>query len=58
MYDTLIAVVLIYGVYDVGEKGLYLAGPIIAAWLWVMLPKNLIISVPGRPTYRTDLLAV
>lgn len=41
MYYTLMAVVLIYGVYDTfGKKAMYVAGPVIAIVLYLMLPEH------------------
>ena len=39
MYYALIAVVLIYGVYDVfGKKVMYFAGPVIAVTIYFLVP--------------------
>jgi hypothetical protein len=39
IYYTIIGVILIYGVYDsFGKKAMYIAGPIIAVGLYLMLP--------------------
>jgi hypothetical protein len=41
MYFSLMAVVLIYGVYDsFGKTAMYVASPIIIGWLYWMLPPN------------------
>jgi hypothetical protein len=39
IYYTIIGAILIYGVYDAfGKKAMYVAGPIIAIGLYLMLP--------------------
>lgn len=39
LYFTIIAVILIYGVYDsFGKTAMYIATPIILAWCYWMLP--------------------
>ena len=39
IYFTVIGAILIYGVYDAfGKKAMYVAGPIIAIGLYLMLP--------------------
>ncbi|MEW6543860.1 MAG: hypothetical protein AB1411_09655 [Nitrospirota bacterium] len=41
MYFTLITVVLVFGVYDVfGKKAMYVAAPIIAIGMYLLLPKG------------------
>jgi hypothetical protein len=41
IYFTFITVVLIYGVYDVfGKKAMYVAAPIIAIGMYLLLPKT------------------
>ena len=41
MYFSLMAVILIYGVYDsFGKMAMYVASPIIIGWLYWMLPPN------------------
>lgn len=41
MYFSLMAVILIYGVYDsFGKTAMYVASPIIIGWLYWMLPPN------------------
>jgi hypothetical protein len=41
IYYTIIGVILIYGVYDAfGKKAMYVAGPIIAVGLYLMLPSG------------------
>ena len=41
LYFTLMAAILIYGVYDsVGKKAMYVAAPIIVIVLYMMLPEN------------------
>ncbi len=40
IYYTFITVVLIYGVYDIfGKKAMYIAAPVIAIGMYVLLPK-------------------
>lgn len=39
IYFTFISVVLIYGVYDVfGKKAMYIAGPLIAIGMYLLVP--------------------
>lgn len=41
IYFTFITVVLIYGVYDVfGKKAMYIAAPLIAIGMYMLLPKG------------------
>jgi hypothetical protein len=41
LYFTLMAAILIYGVYDsFGKKAMYVAAPIIVIGLYMMLPAN------------------
>ncbi|MBI4401172.1 MAG: hypothetical protein HY581_06035 [Nitrospirae bacterium] len=41
IYFTFITVVLIYGVYDVfGKKVMYVAAPVIAIGMYMLLPKG------------------
>ena len=41
LYFTLMAAILIYGVYDsFGKKAMYVAAPIIVIVLYMMLPEN------------------
>jgi hypothetical protein len=41
LYFSLMAVILIYGVYDsFGKMAMYVASPIIIGWLYWMLPPN------------------
>lgn len=41
IYFTFITVVLIYGVYDVfGKKAMYIAAPVIAIGMYLLLPKG------------------
>nr|MBI3614528.1 hypothetical protein [Nitrospirota bacterium] len=40
IYFTFITVILLYGVYDVfGKKAMYVAAPIIAIGMYMLLPK-------------------
>jgi len=40
IYFTFITVILIYGVYDVfGRKAMYMAAPVIAIGMYLLLPK-------------------